>query len=853
MKNILLTLLILVSILDAQDKLVKVGVLSKRGDAVTLQRWSSTINYLSENVDGYKFEIVPLGFEELRKSVKKNEVDFVLTNTMYYVELEYMYGVSRIATLKNSSTYGGSLTSFGGVIFTRNDSNINSYEDIVGKRFGAVNIDSFGGWVMAQKELKDHDITTKDFGGFEFFGSHDKVVHAVKNKLVDAGTVRSDTLEQMQKDGLIDIDDFKVISAKKYTNFPFLVSTRLYPEWPFAKLSSTSQELSNAVLVALLNIKSDSKIAKDSNTSGWTIPLDYTKVHELLEELQIGPYKDMGRLTFERFYEKYRVFFYGVIFVFIIITLVVLYISKLNYKLKESKKAIEDLNSSLELKVKQRTVELENMYKEEKLLKNILQTMSDINELLVSSFSTESIVNNSIKRLIQQDEYSFVWIGLVDDDSLDVIEQYRYLESEYEDQVFDLAKESIDTSKTIIKKIILSSEKYAWIASIPIRFTQESKILGNLCVFSNRENGFIDKELNMLEELATDIGTALNSINQKTKLKEMELEKISNYEETILAFVNIIEQRDNYTAGHTLRVAKYCRLIAEAMDFSEDDVLKLEKAAILHDIGKVVTPDSILLKPGKLTSLEYNLIKEHASAGYQMLSKIKMYQDLADIIKYHHSNYDGKGYPKVAKEKLDSIPLLSHIMMVADAFDAMTSNRIYKTRKTIDEAIEELKIFSGSQFHPDVVKVAIDVLSNVTLTDTSQMPKSELEERRFAYFFMDSLTDLYNEDYLKIELSKRSDYEKHIVIVELNDFSSYNKKYGWKKGNSFLKEFASYLKNRFSYATVFRYRGDDFILIFKEYQDIKKDDLLSFEMLKKEDLDFNITHFMYDELPDLFS
>jgi phosphate/phosphite/phosphonate ABC transporter binding protein len=862
--KIILSIIFLSIVLNAQDKLVNVGVLSKRGDEVTLARWSSTIDYLSDTIEGYQFKIVPLGFEALKKSVENSEIDFVLTNTMYYVQLEYLYGISRIATLKNSSNNGKGLTSFGGVIFTTKDSSIKDPNDLKGKRFGAVNINSFGGWVMAQKELKDKGITKDDFVSFEFFGSHDKVVQAVKNKTVDAGTVRSDTLERMQNDGLINIDEFKVILQKNYKDFPFLVSTQLYPEWPFAKLSSTSEKLSNEVLMSLLKIKHDSKIAQESNVSGWTIPMDYSKVHELLEELHIGPYKEMGKLTFERFYEEHRWFFYTVIVIFALISAVALHISKLNLRLKESKNEIEELNQSLELKVKRRTAELEKMYLEEKLLKNILQTISDINELLVSSFSKESIIENSLKRLVQQDEYSFVWIGLIEDDSLESIKQYkdctnlfekhRYcLDDEHSDPVLNLAKRSIKTNSSIIEESQEDEESLAWLASIPIRAGAEGEIIGNLSVYSARGDGFLDREIKMLEELATDIGTALNSIYQKTKLQEMELEKISNYEETILAFVNIIEQRDNYTAGHTIRVAEYCRLIAEAMNIDDLEVKKLEKAAILHDIGKVVTPDSILLKPGELTSLEYNLIKEHSNAGYQMLSKIKMYQDLADIIKYHHSNYNGEGYPFVEKDKLDSIPMLSHIMMVADAFDAMTSNRIYKSRKTISEAIQELKLFSGTQFHPDIVKVAIEVLKDVELKDSSQMPTSELEQRRFAYFFMDSLTDLYNEDYLKIELSKKENVKKHLVMIEISDFSSYNKKHGWQSGNDLLKSFAKYLKDRFDTATVFRYRGDDFVLIFENEEDLNKEDFNEFNILEKEGVGFKVKRFDLLSMPNLFS
>lgn len=156
-------------------------------------------------------------------------------------------------------------------------------------------------------------------------------------------------------------------------------------------------------------------------------------------------------------------------------------------------------------------------------------------------------------------------------------------------------------------------------------------------------------------------------------------EKIENYQKTLFALVDMIEERDTYTGGHSQRVAKYSVMIAKEMGCAEKEREKLHQAGILHDIGKISTPDSVLLKPGKLNDIEYKLIQEHVKVGYGMLSKIPMYKELAEIIHHHHERYDGKGYPDGLRG--DEIPLLSRIMIVADAFDAMTTNRIYKTRK----------------------------------------------------------------------------------------------------------------------------------------------------------------------------
>ena len=271
----------------AANELVKVGVLAHRGVPITLAKYEATAAYLSEHIEGYTFEIVPLGFDALKKSVKKDEIDFVVTNTMYYVELEYLYGVSRIATLKNIGSGGEELTSFGGVVLAKKESQLQELKDLRGKRFGAVDKNSFGGWVMVQKELKDQGIEVQDFASFYFFGSHDRVLVAIRDGEIDAGVVRTDTLERMVSEGLLAPGLFKVVGQKEYSGFPFVVSTRLYPEWPFAKLASTSETLADKVLVALLEMPSNSQAAKDANIAGWTIALDYNSVHKMLEELHL--------------------------------------------------------------------------------------------------------------------------------------------------------------------------------------------------------------------------------------------------------------------------------------------------------------------------------------------------------------------------------------------------------------------------------------------------------------------------------------------------------------------------------------------------------------------------------------
>ncbi|MEA1920650.1 MAG: PhnD/SsuA/transferrin family substrate-binding protein, partial [Campylobacterota bacterium] len=519
-------LLLLCSSFLFSDSTIKVGVLAKRGADVALQKYAATANYLSNEIEGYTFEIVPLGFEALGLSVKNAEIDFVLTNTAYYVELEYLYGVSRIATLKNISSSGVVVSSFGGVIFTKKDSGINSLEDLKGKRFGAVNINSFGGWIMAQKELLDHGITVDDFSEFKFFGSHDGVALAMKNGEIDAGTVRTDTLERMANEKIIDCKNCKILSKKEYAGFPFKVSTALYPEWPFAKLSSTPQKLSNDVLIALLQMSQSSQAAVDSKVSGWTIPLDYSKAHTVLEELGLSFYAKLSEFTFAQLYDKYKVWFFVVILGFLTVLGFLFYISRLNSSLKRNRDKIKLLNEDLEKRVHDRTLDLEKMYTQEKYLKEVVRTIADVNKLLVSSYSTQSIINNTMQTLAKNNYYKFVWIGLLKDNLLEVVSQsrenknifkeHRYKLEDYTDNfAFISAKSCLELNTTVMEKLPkeytfkISADSYScsscWLIVLPLRSSESSEPLGTLTVFSEHENGFVPEEIKMLENLATDI------------------------------------------------------------------------------------------------------------------------------------------------------------------------------------------------------------------------------------------------------------------------------------------------------------------------------------------------------------
>ena len=332
----------------------------------------------------------------------------------------------------------------------------------------------------------------------------------------------------------------------------------------------------------------------------------------------------------------------------------------------------------------------------------------------------------------------------------------------------------------------------------------------------------IDKE-NRSVAVFSDI-TQLEDAYKATH--RLEQDKINNYEKTLSSMVSMIEKRDTYTGGHSERVAKYSKMLAEGMGYTKEECNLIYKAGVLHDIGKIEIPDSVLLKPGRLNDLEYRLMQQHVLIGTDLLKNIPMYKEMAPLIEAHHERFDGSGYPHGIKG--DEIIPLARVMIVADAFDAMTTTRIYKKGMSVEDAIKELQHESKKQFHPEVVEAATKIFKNIKLNqDLNQLPENELEEQRFVYFYKDSLTGLYNSNYLDTILprNKQSLEYAYLSIVTINNFSLYNKRFGWHEGNNLLIKISELFQKWYPTERLFRIYGDYFIILSKSEPDLNLSEL----------------------------
>jgi response regulator RpfG family c-di-GMP phosphodiesterase len=235
--------------------------------------------------------------------------------------------------------------------------------------------------------------------------------------------------------------------------------------------------------------------------------------------------------------------------------------------------------------------------------------------------------------------------------------------------------------------------------------------MGILCVGRSAENGaFLPDEKALLLGYAQTTAVAL----QKILLRE-HLER--NLIDTISSFVIALESKDPYLKGHSARVSLYSGELANVMGVPPAEVVLMSRAGMLHDLGKLVIMDNILRKPRQLTEEEFELIRTHPVVGDKILKPLRFLACEAKAVRHHHERYDGKGYPDGLKG--DDIPLIARVVSVADAFDAMTSDRPYRSKRPLATAMEEIVRGAGTQFDP----LAADAFSTIPLARLEQISR----------------------------------------------------------------------------------------------------------------------------------
>jgi hypothetical protein len=225
------------------------------------------------------------------------------------------------------------------------------------------------------------------------------------------------------------------------------------------------------------------------------------------------------------------------------------------------------------------------------------------------------------------------------------------------------------------------------------------RCFGLIAAFNKRDgHEFSSVDTKLIEAIANHAGVFLLNVELYDDLREL-------MTGLVRALTSSLDAKDPYTCGHSERVALLAKRIAEAMGLSEGDQELFYLAGLLHDVGKIGVPESVLLKEGKLTAEEFDAVKRHPDIGGKILGGIKQLEAICQGVRYHHEKYNGTGYPDgLAGEE---IPLLGRVICLADSFDAMTSDRCYRKGLGLDTAIEEIRRSAGTHFDPKVVEALL--------------------------------------------------------------------------------------------------------------------------------------------------
>ncbi|MBI5627135.1 MAG: PAS domain S-box protein, partial [Nitrosomonadales bacterium] len=364
-----------------------------------------------------------------------------------------------------------------------------------------------------------------------------------------------------------------------------------------------------------------------------------------------------------------------------------------------------------------------------------LAALSAVNRTLVRAASEDELLQSICQAIVQQRAYLLAWVGYKqydenksirvmaraghDEGYLDTM-RLTWAETErgmgpsgraIRSGVTQLCQDMVNDPSYLLWRDAASQRGYASDIALPL-IGKSGDVFGILHVYSGETNTFTPAEIALLEEMAGDLAFGVHTLHTRrerdlalVKNQEQLVQLQDSLEDTVRAIATIVEMRDPYTAGHQVRVADLATAIAKQMGMPEEQAHAIHLAGVVHDLGKINVPAEILSKPGKITDLEFGLIKIHPQAGYDILKGIDFPWPIAQMVWQHHERLDGSGYPQGLKG--EAILPGARILAVADVVEAMYSHRPYRPGLGIEVALAEITKQRGIYFDTQVVDACL--------------------------------------------------------------------------------------------------------------------------------------------------
>jgi len=432
-------------------------------------------------------------------------------------------------------------------------------------------------------------------------------------------------------------------------------------------------------------------------------------------------------------------------------------------ELAKAKQVLEEWSNKLEKKVKLRTQELEKSKDKLSILYNISRVISSTLKLdnilkVLLDFSVKISGANRGSVMLLDEKKNIFSIKVAYNINEKVIRETTFAKDE---NTFGwvvknkkpLYIKDFEQDRRFSKKEMVDY-KIKQLLMVPIII--EKKVKGIICLDNA---SFTTDIINLLTSFSEQVAVAINNARLYQKIQD-------SYFEIVKALAQAIEAKDPYTHGHSERVMQYSLIIAEKFNLSKEEKESLKYAAILHDIGKIGVRGIILNNPDRLTVSEYDEVKKHTIIGENIIRPIELLRTIKPLIRHHHEWYNGKGYPDGLSK--GDIPLGSRILAVADAYDAMKSDRPYRKAFSEEKAIQEFKQGNGSQFDPKVVEVFLEILKTAKKIKKGGIKISPCPVR-YGYHLISSIIHMKGSKDIS---PRRSPYQQSFFLKKLK--SSFN-------------------------------------------------------------------------------